>query len=223
MVLTLPLRRPASIDAGFERRVRRPARRRGTVVVLRPIARVEYEQHAAIAGRLATQDGQAIVGAAVQLFAADRVVDTVTTDASGRFRTFVTGTRSQDLRLAYTGSLQALPTQTTLKLRVPAATSAKVSRSRVQNGKGVTFRGRVRGLPVPAAGKLVEIQVRFTDRWQTFRTTRSDALGRWSSRYRFQRTRGVQHYRFRIRLPKEAGYPFETSVSRTLTVQVSGT
>ena len=223
MVVTLPLRKPASIEAGFERTVRRPGRRRGTMVVLRPAARVGYEQRAAIAGRLATNDGRAIAGAAVQLFAAEQVVDTVTTDANGRFRTSVIGTQSQDLRLAYTGSSQALPTQTTLKLRVPAATSAKVSRSRVRNGQAIKFRGRVRGLPVPAAGKLVEIQVRFTDRWQTFRTTRSDALGRWSSRYRFQRTRGVQRYRFRVRLPKEAGYPFETSVSRTLAVQVSGT
>ena len=223
MVVTLPLRKPASIEAGFERTVRRPGRRRGTMVVLRPAARVGYEQRAAIAGRLATDDGRAIAGAAVQLFAAEQVVDTVTTDANGRFRTSVIGTQSQELRLAYSGSSQALPTQTTLKLRVPAATSAKVSRSRVRNGQAIKFRGRVRGLPVPAAGKLVEIQVRFTDRWQTFRTTRSDALGRWSSRYRFQRTRGVQRYRFRVRLPKEAGYPFETSVSRTLAVQVSGT
>ena len=102
---------------------------------------------------------------------------------------------------------------------MPAATSARVSRRRVRNGQAVNFSGRVRGLPVPAAGKLVEVQVRFTDRWQTFRTTRSDRAGRWSSRYRFQRTRGVQRYRFRVRLPKEAGYPFETGVSRTLAVR----
>ena len=223
MAVTLPLRKPATIEAGFERTVRRPGRRRGTMVVLRPAALVGYEQRAAIAGRLATNEGRAIAGAAVQLFAAEQVVDTVTTDANGRFRTSVIGAQSQELRLAYSGSSQALPTQTTLKLRVPAATSAKVSRSRVRNGQAIKFRGRVRGLPVPAAGKLVEIQVRFTDRWQTFRTTRSDALGRWSSRYRFERTRGVQRYRFRVRLPKEAGYPFETSVSRTLAVQVSGT
>jgi hypothetical protein len=223
VVVTLPLRNPASIDAGFERTVRRPGRRRGTKVVLRPAARVPYGQRAAVAGRLATNDGRAITGAAVQLLAAEQVVDIATTDANGRFRISVVGTQSQDLRLAYSGSSQALPTQTTLKLRVPAATSARVSRSRVRNGQAITFRGRVRGLPVPAAGKLVEVQVRFTDRWQTFRTARSDALGRWSSRYRFQRTRGVQRYRFRIRLPKEAGYPFETSVSRTLAVQVSGT
>ena len=221
--VTLPLRRRASLEAGFERTVRRPGKRPATMVVLRPAARVGYEQRATMAGRLTTDDGRAIAGVAVQVFAADQVIDTVTTDANGRFRTSVVGKRSQELRLAYAGSTQALPTETTLKLRVPAATSARVSRSRVRNGQRITFHGRVRGLPVPAAGKLVEIQVRFTDRWQTFRTTRSDALGRWSSRYRFQRTRGVQRYRFRVRLPKEAGYPYETSVSRPLTVQVSGT
>jgi hypothetical protein len=223
IVVTLPLRKRASIEAGFERTVRRPGRRRGTMVVLRPTALVGYEQRAAIAGRLTTDDGRAIADASLQVVAAEQVIDTFTTDGNGKFRTTVVGSRSQDLRLTYGGSSQALPTQTTLKLRVPAATSAKVSRRSVRNGQAVTFRGRVRGLPVPAAGKLVEIQVRFTDRWQTFRTTRSDGLGRWSSRYRFQRTRGVQRYRFRVRLPKEAGYPFETSVSRTLKVLVSGT
>ena len=223
VAITLPLRRRASIEAGFERTIRRPGKRRGTMVVQRPNARVGYGQRSTIAGRLTTEGGRAIASAAVQLLAAEQVIDTVATDGNGRFRIPVVANRSQDLRLAYTGSAQALPTHTTLKLRVPAATSARVTPSRVRNGQGIKFRGRVRGLPVPAAGKLVEIQVRFTDRWQTFRTTRSDALGRWSSRYRFQRTRGVQSYRFRVRLPKEAGYPFETSVSRTLAVQVSGT
>jgi hypothetical protein len=223
VTVTLPLRKHASIEAGFERTVRRPGRRRRTMVVLRPAARVGFEQRATIAGRLTADDGRAIGGVAIQLFASEQLIDTGTTDQNGRIRVSVVGTRSQELRLVYAGSSMALPTQTMLKLRVPAATSARVSRNRVRNGQSVTFRGRLRGLPVPAVGKLVEIQVRFTDRWQTFRTTRSDALGRWSSRYRFQRTQGVQNYRFRVRLPKEAGYPFETSVSRTLAVQVSGT
>jgi hypothetical protein len=75
---------------------------------------------------------------------------------------------------------------------------------------------------VPVAGKLVEVQVRFTKGWQTFRTTRTDPQGRWSSRYRFRRTRGVQRYQFRIRLPKEGGYPFEAGNSRTIVVEVRG-
>jgi hypothetical protein len=116
-----------------------------------------------------------------------------------------------------------LPTDRAFEMRVSAATTVRVSRRRLRNGQTVTFSGRVRGLPVPSAGKLVEVQVRFSNGWQTFRTTRSDQAGGWSSRYRFQRTRGLQRYRFRIRLPQEGGYPFETGVSRTLVVEVKGT
>ena len=119
VVVTLPLRKRATIAAGFERTVRRPGRQRGTMVVLRPAARVGYEQRAAIAGRLTTDDGRAIAGAAVQLFAAEQVLDTVTTDANGRFRTSVIGSQSQNLRLAYTGSSHALPTADDAKAARP--------------------------------------------------------------------------------------------------------
>jgi 5-hydroxyisourate hydrolase-like protein (transthyretin family) len=222
MLITLPLRSPATFVAGFERTTRR-----GRTNQLRPTVQVRLGQRVAIAGRLATQDGRAIGGAPVQLLtstgaAPEQLLETLTTDADGRFRTITTGASTRRLRLAYAGSPVALPTQQTLEMRVPAATSVRVSPRRVRNGRAVTFSGRVQGLPVPTDGKLVEVQVRFTDRWQTFRTTRTDPNGNWSSRYRFQRTRGVQRYRFRIRLPKEGGYPFESSVSRTLHVVVRG-
>jgi hypothetical protein len=226
MVVTLPLRTPATLQAGFERTVRRKGRRRiGTV--LRPTAHVRFAERATIAGRLATADGRAIAGAPVQVLSRtgaepEQPIETLTTDLDGRFRTIASGTNTRALRFMYAGSPLMLPTERTLQMRVPAASTVRLSRKRLRNGQAVTFSGRVRGLPVPAAGKLVEVQVRFTDHWQTFRTTRSDAAGIWSSRYRFERTRGVQRYRFRIRLPKEGGYPFETSVSRTLVVEVHG-
>ena len=68
----------------------------------------------------------------------------------------------------------------------------------------------------------MELQVRLSGRWQTFRTVRTDPAGRWAIPYRFRRTRGVQHYRFRARLPREADYPFEPGGSRSLTVRVRG-
>ena len=227
MVVTLPLRTPATLEAGFERTIRRQGKRRGRSIVLRPAARVGFRRACDNRRPPLTTDGRPIVGAPVQLLTTtgaepEQLVETLTTAADGRFRTSTTGLNSRRLRLAYAGSSLALPSQRTLEMRVPAATSVRVSRRRVRNGQAVMFSGRVRGLPVPPQGKLVEVQVRFTDRWQTFRTTRSDASGQWSSRYRFQRTRGVQRYRFRVRLPKEGGYPFETSVSRTLEVEVRG-
>ena len=226
MVITLPLRAATTFRAGFEQTVRRRGKRRPKVV-LRPTANVKFGTSAALIGRLITKDGRAVAGAAVHVLSRtgtepEQLVETLTTDADGRFRSVAAGTNSRVLRLAYGGSALDLPSQAFLDMRVPATTSVQVSRRRLSNGQSVTFRGRVRGLPVPAAGKLVEVQVRFSDRWQTFRTTRTDWTGAWSSRYRFQRTRGLQHYHFRIRLPKEGGYAFETSVSRTLVVQVRG-
>jgi hypothetical protein len=75
---------------------------------------------------------------------------------------------------------------------------------------------------VQAGGKLVELQVRLSGRWQTFRTTRTNEAGRWAIRYRFKRTRGVQRFRFHAALPREANYPFAAGRSRSLTVQVRG-
>ena len=39
----------------------------------------------------------------------------------------------------------------------------------------VTFGGPRADLPVPAGGKLVELEVLLSGRWQTFRTARTDA------------------------------------------------
>ena len=93
----------------------------------------------------------------------------------------------------------------------------------VVNGEEVTFRGRLRGRPLPTSGKLIEVQARARGRWLTFATTRADArTGRWSRPYRFSATRGSVSYRFRVRIPKESGYPYETGTSRSVRVKVQG-
>ena len=52
-------------------------------------------------------------------------------------------------------------------------------------------------------------------RWQTFRTTRTGSDGSWAIRYAFRRTCGLLRYRFRARLPAEAGYAFQTGTTKT--------
>jgi 5-hydroxyisourate hydrolase-like protein (transthyretin family) len=180
-----------------------------------------------IAGRLANRDGQGIAGAEVQVFSrstnsAEQLVAVLHTNATGRYRYTAAGSASRILRFAYAGSALILPAQSEVKLRVPAMSTLRVSRRSVLNGQTVTFAGHVRSLPVPAGGKLVELQVRLSGRWQTFRTTRTDAAGRWALQYRFERTRGVLRYRFRAALPAEADYPFESGASPPLVVRVRG-
>ena len=143
-------------------------------------------------------------------------------DASGRFGYTATGSTSRTLRFAFAGSPLILPAQSTVRLVVPAASTLRVSRRHVLNGHRVKFSGRVRSLPVPPGGKLLQLEVLLSGRWQTFRTARTDQAGRWALPYRFARTRGVQWYRFRAKLPPEAGYPFGAGASKSLRVRVRG-
>jgi hypothetical protein len=116
-----------------------------------------------------------------------------------------------------------LPTQAQVELRVPAAGSFTVSRKRVLNGGRVLFSGRVASAPLPALGKLVEIQVKQqSGEWTTFRTLRTDAQGQWALRYTFNKTACHTRYRLRVNIPAEAGYPFTAGHSKARSVLVRG-
>ena len=236
MLLGLPLRTVAALQAGVvhtkirTRVVRRRGKRRTVrerVTQLRPAARVTHGRPVRITGRLADPAGRGIADAEVQVFSrsnvsSDQLIAVTRTDANGDFAYTATAGTTSTLRFVYAGSPLTLPAQGEVGLRVPAASSLRVSRRRVLNGQAVTFRGRLSTQPVPAGGKLVELQVRLSGRWQTFRTMRTGPAGEWAIRYRFKRTRGVQRFRFRLALPGETGYPFEAGVSRSVKVRVRG-
>ena len=236
MRVTLPLRLATSMQAGVvrKRKVRRTVRRGGKphkvrrkVKVLEPRAKVAFGRKVRLGGRLTDAAGKPLVGAHVNLYATprggtERLAGTATTNDAGRYALDVEARSSQFLRFVYPGTATILPVQDTATLLVKGSSSLKVDRSRVLNGQKVTFSGRVRGRPLPTAGKLIEMQVLLTDDWQTFRTTRSGPKGGWRVSYRFERTCGMQSFRFRARLPGEAGYPLEAGGSRGLTVRVKG-
>ena len=236
MAVTLPLRITSVMQAGVprERTIRRTVTRHGKrktvrtrVTVLRPASGVAFGRRVQVTGRLLNRDGQGIAGADVQVLSRsdvspEQLVAVLHTDDSGSYTYTATGDTSRILRFACAGSSSILPAQAEVRLQVPAVSSLHVSRRHVLNGHAVTFSGRVRTLPVPAGGKLIELQVFLSGRWQTFRTARTDQAGRWALPYRFARTRGLQRYRFRAELPHEAGYPFTDGRSRSVRVRVTG-
>jgi hypothetical protein len=236
MVLTLPLRVPTVLRAGIhtERTIRRSIKRRGKrrtirrrVVELRPQAEVRYGQQVTIAGRLENRDGQPVPGAEVQVFSGSatdlgQLVGVVNTDADGRFTYTALADATRTLRFIYKGTSVMLPTQGEVSVLTSAASTLRASPRRLRNGQSVRFSGRLQALPTPPAGKLVELQVVLSGRWQTFRTTRTGPGGTWAIRYRFRRTCGLLRYRFRARLPAEAGYAFQTGHTRPLEVRVRG-
>ena len=236
MVLNLPLRVVSALQTAFGRervtreRVRRKGRTRTVerrAIVQTQAARVLFGESAQVGGKLVAPDGTGIPGANVNVVAvsplgAEEVIATLQTGADGSFGYTATGVANRTLRFAYAGSPGILPAQSELAMTVPASTELRVNRHRLRNGQTVIFRGPVRTGPLPPEGKLLEMQVRQPGRWQTFKTVRSDAAGQFEVRYTFRRTSGVVDYRFRVRLPAEAGYPFTAGVSRVVTVRVRG-
>ncbi len=236
MVVQVPLRIRTALRAGVAKQrtvrtvtkrvkrhgKRRTVRRRKTV--LRPRVRVGFGRSVSIAGQLANSDGQPLPGAAVAVYSRtatkpEQVVSLLTTGPKGRYRYRARGTSTRTLRFAYAGTAQILPSQDEVTLLVPAASTIKINPRKTTNGRTVRFRGRLKA-PIP--GKLVELQARLPGRWQTFKTLRTGPSGVWKARYRFSDTCGQQRYRFRARLPKQAGYPYEAGRTRTASVTVNG-
>jgi hypothetical protein len=236
MTINLPLRVPTELRAGVmkQQTVRKVVRRGGKRRVIRrrrmvstPRARVTFGQRVRIAGQLVGAHGQPIPDAELQVLSrtgtsSEQLIGAVRTDSQGRY-SYVTSARSSSmLRFVYSGTALVLPTQGEVTLLVRAASTLRTRPRNLLNGQAVRFTGRLRSLPAPPAGKLVELQVVLSGRWQTFRTTRTGADGTWRVRYRFRRSCGLTRYRFRARLPAEAGYAFETGRTRSVNVRVRG-
>jgi hypothetical protein len=105
------------------------------------------------------------------------------------------------------------------RLKVRASTTIKLDRDGYRNGDTVNFSGRITTRPV-IRRKSVYLQVVVRGRWRTFDTTRADAQGRWTLRYRFTATRHPTMYRFRAVIPAEHAFPWAQGRSRGVRVLV---
>ncbi|HKH65408.1 MAG TPA: hypothetical protein VKA35_08095, partial [Solirubrobacterales bacterium] len=231
MRLKLPLRVATAMKAGVveKRTVARKGKKKGKVrrVVLEPRAKVSFGRKVHLGGRLVNQAGHALSDANVSVYSRpkggeEQLVGTVATDSGGHFSYAVEARASQTFRFVYPGTATILPVEGTATLLVKGTSTFTVKPKHVLNGKSVTFSGRVKGRPLPEAGKLLELQVRFASGWQTFRTIHTEADGSWRIPYLFDRTCGEPEFDFRAHLAAEAGWPLETGNSRRLTVRVKG-
>jgi 5-hydroxyisourate hydrolase-like protein (transthyretin family) len=148
----------------------------------------------------------------------DRRIRTVTTDAQGRWKERLPGGPSRNVSATYAGTRRYLPDAARIgQLQVRTKATLRLSRPKVHEGHRVAFKGHVGHLAarIPAGGKLVELEVKDGNSWQTVRHpfyTRSD--GKYKVHYRFARfyTRNVR-YRFRVRVLREHQWPYKTPAS----------
>lgn len=187
---------------------------------------VGFGRKATIRGRLVDPSGRPISGALVDVMARRNVATTrfssvskVVTGADGRFTYVAPAGASRIIRLAYRAytSDVAYADSTDVRLLVKGAVTLKVGRT-VKNGKVTVFRGRLLGKPVPAAGVLVDLQVRLRNKWRTFATPRSRANGVYRYKYRF--TQGPAKWVFRARIRKDSLYAYEMSYSTKAATRV---
>jgi Bacterial Ig-like domain (group 3) len=236
MKVTLPLRTPTGIgtSVSISHIQKKVVHRHGHRHVVRhevnaegPDETVAFGTKTKFSGRLLDKTGNPVAGASVTVYQqvseeTEAQVATLTTDAEGGFAYEVAAESSRRLRFVYGGTPTTLPSEGSAELLVHGASTLKVEPEHVLNGGSVTFTGQVEGRPLPAMGKLVELQVRLTHEWSTFRTIRSGPEGEWSIEYPFKRTCGTEEYPFRAELPGEAGFPLEPGHSPTVTVTVRG-
>lgn len=230
MRVRLPLRVATSMKAGIvEKRIAMRKGGKGKVrrTVLEPSARVPFGRRIRFGGLLVNRAGHPLIGAKIFVFSriregSEELNGSVTTNDRGRFSYAVEARASHRFRFVYPGTATILPVEDIASLLVKGRSTLSVKPRRIQNGDSVVFSGRVKGRPLPEAGKLVELQVLLTEEWQTFRTIRSRSDGIWRIPYRFQRTCGLRHFRFRAHLPGEATYPLEPGNSPELAVRVRG-
>ena len=217
----------AKLTAAFVRQVGKGKARHS---VRRASREVRYSQRATVRGRLTTPSGEPIAHATVFVGQQPegeqwRLDGTARTDAKGGFVYRPPARRpNRHLRAVYfpfSDSNENVASGV-LKLGVRAGMTLHVNRHRLRNGDRLVFSGRVLG-PVPAAGVAVTLQAKVGRHYRSFRQLRatSRTKGRIRTVYRFERTTQPARYRFRLKLVRQAGLPFQSGVSPVVSVSVS--
>jgi hypothetical protein len=181
-------------------------------------------------GRLSNSAGAPIVGATVEVqatpaYAGARPVamSSARTDAGGRFRLrLAPGGSSRVLRFVYRAHAgDVAPTVSrTLRVSVRAPIELSVSPHTTSVGRTIFFRGRLRGGPLPSAGKQLVLEARSPGSpWIEFDVVRSDRRGRYKASYRFKFA-GPANYSFRARSEAESDYAYAPGTSNTVHVHV---
>ncbi len=231
-VRTLPLRIATRLTVGRPRRVAARGangkRRYRTILQVRP--RTRFGRIIPIRGRITMPGGNPLAGADIEVWERVRLaaapwrrVSVLRTSRTGRFKFRALRGPSRTLRFRYPGTATIRARATEVVLGVRAMTSFRANRSRVVNGEEIRFHGRLKGRQTGEIGKLLHLQVYTRGRWSTFATPRaSSETGLWSYPYRFSATRGLVRYRFRVLIPREATFPYETGSSRSVRVTVRG-
>ncbi len=190
----------------------------------RKTRRVRYGGSATLSGRVRDAAGAPIAGAGVAILIGNRrpiLLGEAVTGPRGGYRFRVRPGKNRILHAGFRPAPDspALVCSRNVRLNVRAGVTLRATK-RVRRGGHVRFRGRLLGKPIPAVGKLIDLQAFDAGRWRTFKTVRAKRTGRYRSSYRFVRTTSPRTFRFRARARREARYPYALGTSKVVRVRV---
>jgi hypothetical protein len=216
----------ATLSAAFVRQVGKGRSRHS---VRRAMREVRFSQSPTVRGTLSAPSGEPIANATVFIGQQPegqqwRLDGAVRTDSAGDF-VYRPAARhpNRQLRAVYFPFSDSHENASSdpLELRVRAGMTLHVSRRSLRNGQRLVFTGRVLGA-LPAAGIAVTLQAKVGRHYRSFRQLRasSGTGGRIRTAYRFERTTGPVRYRFRLKVVRQAGLPFQSGASPVVAVSV---
>jgi hypothetical protein len=191
-------------------------------------ASVPYKHVVAVTGRLTTVDGFRLGGQALTVTSTERVSGakpqfyrTVTTSPTGRFGFTVPAGPSRRIDVTYGGGIDFLHRTRSVTLKVPASSTIHADRTTVFGAATVHFSGHLGllGAHLPKGGKIVVLEAEQHGRWSTVAST--TARGRraaWHADAHFRGNPG--RFPVRLRIPREAVFPYDLGHSRAITVRV---
>src|SRR5215207_2189954 len=213
---------PAALTLPLRRRTTLSVRRSGSLLRARLMAGAEPlgGREVTLARRLRGRVSWRRVCAKRTIVMAAASGCALRTDATGRVEVRLSAGPSRKLRMAFPGDAVLLPASGTAVIRTPARARLHATPRAVRGGGAVSFSGRLLGGHVPRAGKLVELQARVGRGWRTFATVRAGRGGRLGYTHDFAPGSAGRTYWIRLRVRREAAYPFEAGTSRAVAVRV---
>jgi hypothetical protein len=189
---------------------------------------VSYGRPATASGRLTGNTGAPIPGATLRvtvLEARDGATEvpsgTVTTKADGTFKVVVAPGPSRHVTVTYDAPAPDAPVSAAVDLAVRAGVLLHARPRELHTGQQLRLSGTLRGAGQPAAGKVIELQVRRAGEWRTFADVRSKH-GTFSYRYRFSKVKTMRKLRFRALVPVFGAFPYAQGWSRSVGVTIRG-
>lgn len=190
---------------------------------------VGHGASAYVRGRLSNARGEALAGRTIELTqmpenGVESTISRVTTSPTGEFQARLPGGPNRTIGARFGGDPAMRPASIEANLLSRGAVTLKTRRRVVGSGRVAELRGRVAdvGLFPRDAGKRVVIEWKAGGRFGAARRDLSAADdGRFVFRFRYvNRGRRAIRFSLRARVPAEAFWPFELSLSKPVTIVV---